>query len=210
MAEAAHDDNSASENVPMRISNDPTQHPYRGKFAASRALDEYGFKARDLAYATTLIKYSEQAHVNRAELKVHERLHKEIDMIKCDALSYWVQYYILEGFPEASADRAQSLRAQYEGAVYPQDYYFSDFVALLVEINTELTKISERYSYDPKDLFMKVKVVMMASFNEFDRGDALQRRYCKLAEILGEYGDENQSVNDKRFCEDFPLSLIHI
>ena len=87
--------------------------------------------------------------------------------------------------------------------MYPQDYYFSDFIALLVEINTELTKISERYSYDPKDLFKKVKVVMMASFNEFDRGDALQRRYCKLAEILGEDGDENQSVNDKRFCKDF-------
>ena len=46
--------------------------------------------------------------------------------------------------------------------MYPQDYYFSDFIALLVEINTELTKISERYSYDPKGLFKKVKVVMMA------------------------------------------------
>ena len=27
----------------MLISNDPTQYPYRGKFAAQRALDKYGY-----------------------------------------------------------------------------------------------------------------------------------------------------------------------
>ena len=36
-------DDRITENIPMLISNDPTQYPYRGKFAAQRALDKYGY-----------------------------------------------------------------------------------------------------------------------------------------------------------------------
>ena len=35
------------EHIPMRISNDPRQSPYLGRFAAGRALDSEGFVTRD-------------------------------------------------------------------------------------------------------------------------------------------------------------------
>ena len=57
------------ERITMRISNDPRQAPYLGRFAAGRALDSEGFVIRDQAMARIFIHFSEQAHVQRAELK---------------------------------------------------------------------------------------------------------------------------------------------
>ena len=99
----------------MLISNDPTQYPYRGKFAAQRALDKYGYLNRDLAYGTILMKFSEQGHVGRPDFKSYQAIH-DIDVTRCDSISYNIVRLLKEEFPTFNSDVAQSLRQQYEGA----------------------------------------------------------------------------------------------
>ena len=104
-----------TENIPMLISNDPTQYPYRGTFAAQRALDKYGYLNRDLAYGTILMKFSEQGHVGRPDFKSYQAIH-DIDVTRCDSISYNIVRLLKEEFPTFNSDVAQSLRQQYEGA----------------------------------------------------------------------------------------------
>ena len=41
----------------MLISNDPTQYPYRGKFAAQRALDKYGYYSYSEVVSRWTLRY---------------------------------------------------------------------------------------------------------------------------------------------------------
>ena len=191
--DARFNDLNFVEHMPQQISNDPTQFPYLGRFAAGRALDKYGYYGRDLALAKILVKFTEQAHLRRAELKCHKQLHS-LDLVRCDALSYNVIRYILHAFPESHADKIQAIRAQYEGAQYHLDYYFSDFIAFLVECNAELKKLGDNISYSDKEVFKKVQTVMSAAFVSDATGDALHKAYCKVAALLVE---ERSALTDR-------------
>ena len=131
-------DDTKTENMIMRISNDPCQWPYRGQFEAGRALDKFAYLARDGCWGRILTKFSEQADIGRTELKCYAKIHK-LDP-HGDAISFNVMRLIKEEFPTFNTDTAQHLRQQYEGARYDENYYFSDFVNLLMEINTALER----------------------------------------------------------------------
>ena len=109
-------DDTKTENMIMRISNDPCQWPYRGKFEAGRALDKFAYLARDLCWGRILTKFTEQADIGRAELKCHAQIQK-LDP-HGDAISFNVMRLLKEEFPTFNSDTAQHLRQQYEGARY--------------------------------------------------------------------------------------------
>ena len=195
-------DDSNTENVIQLISNDPTQYPYLGDFAVGRALDRHAYRARDLALSSLLVKFTEQAHLGRPELKVYDELHN-LDLVYSDSLTYDVMRIVKDAYPESTSDRAQQLYAQYEGIMYPMDYYFTDFISLLLEINAELTKVGSGFRYDDRRIFAKVKVIMRAVFVTDSRGDPLHTSYVKIADVLNHEGDDTQTEHDKKLCSDF-------
>ena len=201
-------DNDVTENMPMRISNDPCQWPYRGKFKAGRALDKFAYLARDLCWGTILTKFSEQSDLGRAELKCYAQIH-QLDP-HGDAISYNVMRLIKEEFPTFNSDTAQQLRQQYEGARYDENYYFSDFVNLLMEINSELEKCSQKLRVPDKHVFVKVKTFMMAVFDTDRNGDALAKFYHDTASILTQEGEETQTDHDKKICGDLAFFVNYI
>ena len=193
-------DDTKTENMIMRISNDPCQWPYRGKFEAGRALDKFAYLARDLCWGRILTKFTEQADIGRAELKCHAQIQK-LDP-HGDAISFNVMRLLKEEFPTFNSDTAQHLRQQYEGARYDENYYFSDFVNLLMEINTELEKCSKKFRIPDKHVFVKVKTFMMAVFDTDKGGDALSKFYHETALILTQEGVETQTDHEKKICKD--------
>ena len=81
-----------------------------------------GYLNRDLAYGTILMKFSEQGHVGRPDFKCYQPIH-DIDVTRCDSISYNIVRLLKEEFPTFNSDVAQSLRQQYEGATMLQQHH---------------------------------------------------------------------------------------